>query len=462
LPILDKANTVVDGTTQTVNVGNTDPVMLGSGGTVGVDMLALQQVPGPEAQIVISSPAFRVQAGDIGIRGFAITGVSGGGAIEISAASDTCFIELNVLGSAATTFADPGAPARNQLNISSSGGTNALVRNNLIGFAANTAISLSGGSNGWKILHNQFLDNGLSTTNGDGIIITGCVDELIDQNRIAGTSTQGIIMNTVSDAMISNNTISGNGCGHNIHGSERRRHRSDRMQQHPLRSEHHGCQLRRRGPGEQWSTGIEMTRNNFHDNGTITARNGAAATGQIGIDLNSGSDNAEFGTPPFYTLNDAGDGDDGANGLQNFPVLASAGTSMGNTAITGALNSAPGTPYRIEFFSNVNGDPSGYGEGQTYLGSTTVTTDALGMASINAFLPGISLTAGHRVSATATSTVLHSTSEFLRPSNSIRSSCDSSRPAHAPQHVSRHHFASFHDNRSPPRRTADVTNHIRF
>ena len=38
------------------------------------------------------------------------------------------------------------------------------------------------------------------------------------------------------------------------------------------------------------STGTRMTRNSFFDNGTITARNGGAATGQIGIDLNSPTD----------------------------------------------------------------------------------------------------------------------------------------------------------------------------
>ena len=102
------------------------------------------------------------------------------------------------------------------------------------------------------------------------------------------------------------------------------------------------------------------------------------------------------------TTNDAGDGDAGPNGLQNFPVLASAIPSGGNTTIAGSLNSSAGTTFRIEFFSSPTADASGYGEGQAYLGAATATTDGSGNASINATLTGVSVTAGHFVSATAT------------------------------------------------------------
>ncbi len=51
LPAITAADTSVDGTTQTVNVGNTNAVVLGTGGTVGVDNLALSNVAGPEVEI---------------------------------------------------------------------------------------------------------------------------------------------------------------------------------------------------------------------------------------------------------------------------------------------------------------------------------------------------------------------------------------------------------------------------
>ena len=67
--------------------------------------------------------------------------------------------------------------------------------------------------------------------------------------------------------------------------------------------------------------------------------------------------------------NDTGDTDTGANGLQNYPVLTSAqGTTLGTT-ITGSLSSGAGN-YRIDFYSNATCDPTGNGEGQTFMGST--------------------------------------------------------------------------------------------
>jgi trimeric autotransporter adhesin len=101
-------------------------------------------------------------------------------------------------------------------------------------------------------------------------------------------------------------------------------------------------------------------------------------------------------------LNDTGDSDTGANGLQNYPVLVSAVSTAGNTAITGTLNSNANTNYRIEFFSSPVGDSSGYGEARTYLGFVNVTTDASGNASFTANFSGVSVSAGAAVSATAT------------------------------------------------------------
>ncbi len=101
------------------------------------------------------------------------------------------------------------------------------------------------------------------------------------------------------------------------------------------------------------------------------------------------------------TANDGGDGDSGANNLQNFPLLAGAVSSGGSTTVSGSFNSNAGTTYRIEFFSSPSADASGYGEGRTYLGFATVTTDAGGNIAINAVL-GVAVTAGHVVSATAT------------------------------------------------------------
>jgi parallel beta-helix repeat protein len=78
------------------------------------------------------------------------------------------------------------------------------------------------------------------------------------------------------------------------------------------------------------------------------------------------------------TPNDDGDTDDGPNHLQNFPVLQSVTNGGGMTTITGRLNSAASTTYRIEFFANDSIDSSGYGEGQIFLGFKNATTNGSG------------------------------------------------------------------------------------
>jgi len=107
------------------------------------------------------------------------------------------------------------------------------------------------------------------------------------------------------------------------------------------------------------------------------------------------------------TANDDGDGDSGPNNLQNFPVLTSA--TIGSTTIEGTLNSTPDTEFRLEFFANSTCDPSGHGEGERFLGSTTVMTDGDGDASFSVTFP--ETVPGEFITATATDPD-NNTSEF--------------------------------------------------
>lgn len=114
------------------------------------------------------------------------------------------------------------------------------------------------------------------------------------------------------------------------------------------------------------------------------------------------------------TPNDPDDLDEGPNWMQNFPVITSAGTSGAGTLIAGTLDSAPEQTYIVEFFSNAVCDSSGHGEGQTFIGSTQVTTDALGDASFS-FTTAAPVPAGRFITATASTNTpgtLNSTSEF--------------------------------------------------
>lgn len=119
-------------------------------------------------------------------------------------------------------------------------------------------------------------------------------------------------------------------------------------------------------------------------------RNSIFANGRLGIDLNLDG----------VTSNDAGDADTGPNNLQNFPVLTSVSSSGGSTTIAGTLNSVANTTYRLEFFANATVNSSGNGQGQSFIGDTTIVTDANGNASFSMSVPQIA--AGWRVSATAT------------------------------------------------------------
>jgi CSLREA domain-containing protein len=135
--------------------------------------------------------------------------------------------------------------------------------------------------------------------------------------------------------------------------------------------------------------------------GNAIRANAIFANGGLGIDL--GGDGV--------TLNDAGDADTGPNKLQNFPsiTLAQPGAS---THVAGTVRSTANTPLTIDFYASASADPSGYGEGQRYLGSVAVTTDGSGNAAFDVTLAAAS-TAAEFVTATATDAA-GSTSEFSR------------------------------------------------
>jgi hypothetical protein len=109
------------------------------------------------------------------------------------------------------------------------------------------------------------------------------------------------------------------------------------------------------------------------------------------------------------TPNDVLDKDYGPNKKQNYPILFLTSTGASTTTVDGWLKSLPNASYRVELFGAAACDASGFGEGQTYLGSTNVTTDAAGFAGILADLPTTS--PGAFVTATATDAA-GNTSEF--------------------------------------------------
>ena len=114
------------------------------------------------------------------------------------------------------------------------------------------------------------------------------------------------------------------------------------------------------------------------------------------------------------TPNDEADPDTGSNIYMNFPVLNSAvqnGTKVTmNLSLDAEGTTDAGGLYRVELFANDSADPSGYGEGQTYLGYAMMANGE--NQEIDFTIPaGINLT-GKALSATTTSLNSEITSGF--------------------------------------------------
>jgi hypothetical protein len=96
----------------------------------------------------------------------------------------------------------------------------------------------------------------------------------------------------------------------------------------------------------------------------------------------------------------------------NFPVINSAIQNSTALIVNFDLEAADSTngSYRVEFFANDSPDESGYGEGQTYLGSTTVANGTAQEATLT-LANGTDLT-GKSITATATAINNTTTSGF--------------------------------------------------
>jgi hypothetical protein len=129
--------------------------------------------------------------------------------------------------------------------------------------------------------------------------------------------------------------------------------------------------------------------------------NAIFANNSLGIDLGNNG----------VTANDTGDVDTGANQLQNYPVLSSA-TAQGGIVVLGSLNSGTNSVFQLDFYASDAADATGYGEGQTYLGSAIVTTDAAGNQTFS-FGSAMVIPQGKWITATATDS-FGNTSEFSR------------------------------------------------
>lgn len=293
-------------------------------------------------------------------------------------------------------------------------------------------------------------ENTVSSNGGTGINAGFTdVDQVISGNTVSDNGFKGIHQ-TGDDAMIADNTVSGNGFeGMTIQG-ERNVVTGNTVTGNGLVAEAHEDQS---GIAAGFATDIIVQGNAVSGNvgdgvvledgfgmvvggtgagepNTITGNGGAGVfvleadvfriaqpAGDFQVLDSTISANAIYGNgglgidigPAGVTQNDPLDADTGPNRRQNFPVLTEA--TSGSVNVIGTLNSRPQASIRIEFFANEMCDSSNHGEGQEYVGSTDVSTDIEGNASIDADLD-TDVPSGWFITSTATHLGTKDTSEF--------------------------------------------------
>jgi hypothetical protein len=299
------------------------------------------------------------------------------------------------------------------------GGTTAGARNVISGNLNGAGVSVSyATSNGAPTIQGNFIGADVTGTVALGNTLGISLNFGSGNSTIGGASpgARNLISGNRSDGLFiiddtRNSQIQGNLIGTDISGTK------------PLGNGGNGVQIvsfalsNKVGgtfPGEgntmafNGRNGILLIGNDNTTKNSIR-RNAIFSNGLLGLDL--GGDG--------LTANDPGDVDIGPNNLQNFPVITSVTGTNNQTTITGILNSTPNTTFSLDFYSNSACDPSGYGEGTTPFGSTTVTTDANGNSSFGVAI-SVPLPTGQVITATATDPA-GNTSEF--------SACDASKAA---------------------------------
>ena len=378
---------VIDGSTQGRSADGSTAVLVqieldGSNAGASVDGLTLN---GANSQVL----------------GLAVNRFSGNGIVLESGGTDAV-VEDNLIGTGASGTTDYGNGGSGIVVNSVS----ASIRRNVISGNGSHGISISvvGTDDDFIVVRANFIgtnaDGSAALANGgSGISVSAATNTEIDiaENLISGNTSHGVSLTGTSLDVID--------IFANIIGAA-----SDRS-----------ANLGNGGSGVHIDNGASDTyvRNNIiaynsGDGGTVAG----ATSGRNEMYGNSIHSNTGLGIdlgPDGVTANDTNDTDTGPNSLQNFPVLSAAAASDSEIWIYGSLNASTiPSDYVINFYYNTSCDASGNGEGERPFGSTAVTVDSDNSADIQ-FSQAFAGLAGKYITATATSnpsTGLGNTSEF--------------------------------------------------
>ncbi|MDQ4121319.1 MAG: carboxypeptidase regulatory-like domain-containing protein [Acidobacteriota bacterium] len=374
----------------------TDPVIIDGTTQPGFNGTPIIQIDGVNVPASdMSMSGLKITAGNSTVKALSITRFRAGGNNFISGAAIRLqnnggnTIQGNYLG-----ITPGGAAGRNlfAVKIESSnntiGGTTAAQRNVISG---NDSGVVCNGQPVVNCNNNTVRGNYIGVNpggndaiaNGTGIALVGNGHAVLE-NVISGNTAQAInLLSTANNISVSNNLIGIGAEGVSILGNGEE-----------------GVLISPRGRQ------IRLTGNRLAGSGN----------GKLGIKLSKGATASPIDQP---LPNDPQDLDSTgvANEGQNYPVLTSATSFSGNSIISGTLNSRSSQTYMLEFFSSTSCAASGHGEGEIYLGSTQITTDAGGIAGFSANLP-VSTAIGRVITATATD-ANGNTSEFSQCSSPV-------------------------------------------
>lgn len=394
LPFIDDP-IIIDGTTQPGYAVGSPQIVLNGSSVVITPPLT------PEAAVGIN-----ILSGGSTVRGLVINGFAYGGIGMPTGSGNTIegnFIGVNAAGTAAVPNLYGVIIVQSANNII--GGTTAAARNiisgnnddgvNIFGPTASNN-QIIGNAIGADVTGTQALGNG-----DDGVKIEASSGNRIggttanQRNLIAANANNGVIL---KGQFTSGNVIQGNAIGTDFSGTL------------DLGNGMHGVFIE--GAPSNTVGGTAAGAGNliaFNDEAGIAVTGQPANRLQGNSIFSNGGPGIDLGNNGV-TPNDAGDGDGGANNLQNYPALTAVEANGLQVTVRGTLSSRPSQTYRVEFFANTSCDPSNFGEGQIPLGAVSVSTNSAGSAVIAYVLP-VAFPLDALVTATATSAT-GDTSEF--------------------------------------------------
>jgi titin len=360
------------------------------GNLIGTDVTGTQALPNHLRGVGISYGASRNTVGGTtdGARNIISGNAQNGVLLDANTTGNV--VQGNYIGTDITgTVAVPNQQEGVLLGKTSIAGP---ITNNLIGGTASGAGNLISGNHnqGVRINNDQTSEN-VVQGNTIGTDVTGTVALANGAQGvlIQGGATGCVIGGTDPGA---GNVISGNhGNGVEITGNTTTRH--------VVWGNWIGTDINGTLNLGNGGNGVAVT-GGAHDNGIGGPADGAGNiigfNGNDGVLINTGAGNAILHNSIFGNGNLGIELLNGGNHNQPAPQLTSALAGGGVTTVAGTLTAQASTTYTLEFFA---ADSSG--QGQQFLGSVTVTTDASGVAVFSLDLAG-EQPSGQPITATAT------------------------------------------------------------